>query len=402
MGERGVRECILRTHHASLITYNGIKSMAHSYTPGLTVTEQAVVRRRRMLSLPGTVLVTTGETVRANQAVARAELPGKVYPLNLANQLGVAPDEINEYLIKKAGDPVQKDEILAENKPLINWFKTEILSPVTGVVESVSTITGQVLLREPPRVLELLGYVDGLIVEVIPQQGVVVETNCSLVQGIFGIGGETWGEIVIAVTSPDEVLTPRHFTEDMKSKIVVGGSFISSDALACAKEVGVAGLVIGGIHDKDLRALLGYDLGVAITGTEQVGFTLILTEGFGTIPMAGKTFTLLSAHAGQQASISGATQIRAGVIRPEIIIPKSGESGDHGVATAPQREGIRIGDQVRVIRDPLFGKIGEVASLPSDLQKIPTESDVRVMEVRFVDGRRAMIPRTNIELIEGA
>ena len=54
--------------------------MAHSYTPGLTVTEQAVVRRRRMLSLPGTVLVTTGETVRANQAVARAELPGKVYP----------------------------------------------------------------------------------------------------------------------------------------------------------------------------------------------------------------------------------------------------------------------------------------------------------------------------------
>ena len=375
--------------------------MPHSYTPGLTVTEQAVVRRRRMLSLPGSVLVTSGETVRANQAVARAELPGKVYPLNLANQLSVAPDEIHDYLVKKVGDSVQKDEILAKNKPLMKWFKTEILSPITGVVESVSPVTGQMLLREPPRVFELLGYVDGRIVEVIPQQGVVVETNCSLVQGIFGIGGETWGEIVIAVTSPDEVLTPRHLTADMKGKVVVGGSFISSDALARAKEVGVAGLVIGGIHDKDLRALLGYDLGVAITGTEQVGFTLILTEGFGAIPMAGKTFTLLSAHAGQPASISGATQIRAGVIRPEIIIPK-GASGDHGAATVPQREGIRIGDQVRIIRDPLFGKIGEVASLPSDLQKIPTESEVRVMEVRFADSSTAMIPRANIELIEGA
>jgi len=375
--------------------------MAHSYTPGLTVTEQTTVRRRRLLSLPGTVLVTAGEAVRANQAVARAELPGKVYPLNLANQLGVAPDEVHEYLIKKAGDPVQKDEILAENKPLIKWFKTEVLSPITGVVESVSTVTGQVLLREPPRVLELLGYVDGRIVEVIPEQGVVVETDCSLVQGIFGIGGETRGEIAIGVTSPDEVLTPRHLTADMKGKVVVGGSFISSDALARAKEVGVVGLVIGGIHDKDLRALLGYDLGVAITGTEQVGFTLILTEGFGTIPMAGKTFNLLSAHAGQQASISGATQIRAGVIRPEIIIP-TGTSGAHGVAAVSEREGIRIGDQVRVIREPLFGKIGEVASLPSDLQKIPTESEVRVMEVRFSDGSRAMIPRTNIELIEGS
>jgi biotin carboxyl carrier protein len=377
--------------------------MAHSYTPGLTVTEQTVVRRRRMLSLPGNVLVTAGETVRANQAVARAELPGKVYPLNLANQLSVAPDEIHDYLIKKVGEQVQKDEILAENKPLMKWFKTEIRSPITGVVESVSPVTGQVLLREPPRVLELLGYVDGRIVEVIPQQGVVVETDCSLVQGIFGIGGETRGEIVMAVTSPDEALAPRHFTADMKGKIVVGGSFISSDALARAKEVGVAGVVIGGIHDKDLRALLGYDLGVAITGTEQVGFTLILTEGFGSIPMAGKTFAVLSAHAGQQASISGATQIRAGVIRPEIIIPKdAGASVASGAAAVPEREGIRIGDQVRIIRDPLFGKLGEVASLPSELQKIPTESDVRVMGVRFADGSTAMIPRANIELIEGA
>jgi hypothetical protein len=377
--------------------------MAHSYTPGLTITEHTTVRRRRMLSLPGTVLVVSGEMVRANQAVARAELPGKVYPLNLANQLGVAPDEIHEYLIKKAGDPVRKDEILAENKPFIKWMKTEVRSPVTGVVESVSPVTGQVLLREPPRVLELLGYVDGRIIEVIPQQGVVVETDCSLVQGIFGIGGETAGEIVIAVASPDEALTPAHFTADMKAKVVVGGSFISSEALARAKEVGVACVVIGGIHDKDLRALLGYDLGVAITGTEQVGFTLILTEGFGSIPMAGKTFALLSAHAGQQASISGATQIRAGVIRPEIIIPKQADAaGDHGIAAMPQREGIRIGDQVRIIRDPMFGKIGEVASLPADLQKIPTESEVRVMEVRFADGSKAVIPRTNIELIEGA
>ncbi len=377
--------------------------MAHSYTPGLTVTEQALVRRRRMLSLPGTVLVAAGETVRANQAVARAELPGKVYPLNLANQLGVAPDEIQEYLIKKAGDRVQKDEILAENKPLVKWFKTEVRSPISGVVESISPVTGQVLLREPPRVLELLGYVDGRILEVIPQQGVVVETDCSLVQGIFGIGGETRGEIVIAVSSPDEALTPRHLTADMKGKVVVGGSFASSDALSRAKEVGVAGVVIGGIHDKDLRALLGYDLGVAITGTEQVGFTLILTEGFGSIPMAGKTFALLSAHAGQPASISGATQIRAGVIRPEIIIPKSaGAPVAHSAVTAPEREGIRIGDQVRIIRDPLFGKIGEVAGLPPELQKIPTESEVRVMEVRFADGSRTMIPRANIELIEGA
>ena len=374
--------------------------MAHSYTPGLTVSERTTIQRKRLLPLPGAVLVTVGRTVRADTPVARAELPGKVLALNLANQLGVAPGEIHDYLIKKEGDPIQKDEIIAENKPFIKWFKTEISAPITGTIESISPITGQVLFREAPKVLDVLAYVDGIVVEVHAQQGVTIETSCSLVQGIFGIGGETHGEIVMGVTGSDQTLVPEHLTPAMRGKVVVGGAFLSAETMARAKQIGVAALVIGGIHDKDLRALLGYDLGVAITGTEQVGFTLILTEGFGTIPMAAKTFRLLAAHAGQKASVSGATQIRAGVIRPEIIVPQA--TSPMAKVSASQREGIRIGDPVRIIRDPLFGVIGEVSRLPSELQKIPTESDVRVLEVRFGDGRTAVIPRANIELIESA
>ncbi|MBS0150638.1 MAG: hypothetical protein JSR31_06820 [Nitrospira sp.] len=374
--------------------------MAHSYTPGLTVTDRTVIHRRRMLPLPGKVLVAVGDRVRSDQVVARAELPGKVFPINLANQLSVTPGEMKGYLTKREGDVVTKDEILAENQPLIKWFKTEIRSPVSGTIESISSVTGQVLLREPPRVLELLAYVDGMITETIPEQGVVVETTCSLVQGIFGIGGETSGDIVMTVTAPDEPLTPTHLTSAMKGKVVVGGSFLSAETMKHAKVIGVAGVVIGGIHDEDLRALLGYDLGVAITGTEQVGFTLILTEGFGTIPMAANTFKLLSAHAGKKASISGATQIRAGVIRPEIIVPQ-GEA-QAKTTSRSQREGISLGDPVRIIRDPMFGRIGEVSALPSELTKIATESEVRVLEVTFADGKTVVIPRTNIEVIEGA
>ncbi|MCP9449289.1 MAG: hypothetical protein NNA21_04400 [Nitrospira sp.] len=376
--------------------------MAHSYTPGLTVTDQTVVRRVRQLPLQGTVSVKEGDLVLATQSVARAELPGKVYPLNLANQLGAAPNEIKDYLVKREGETVHKDEVLAENKPFFKWLKTEIRSPITGTVESISTVTGQVLLREPPRVLDLLAYVDGRVVEVRPQQGVTVECVCSLVQGIFGVGGEAYGQIVMAVDAPDRPLTPDRLTAGMKGKVVVGGSFLPAETMAKAKEIGIAGLVVGGIHDQDLRALLGYDLGVAITGSEQVGFTLILTEGFGAIPMAAKTFAVLSSHAGAPASISGATQIRAGVIRPEIIIPlKEGrQAGPRSVHVT--REGIQPGDLVRIIRDPLFGKIGRVAALPSELRKIPTESEVRVLEVRFDDGATVVVPRANIEVIEGA
>ena len=379
--------------------------MGHSYTPGLTVTERTVIRKRRLLPIPGTVLVQNGDRVGSETVVARTELPGKVHPLNVANLLGAAPDEINEYLIKKAGEKVQRDEVVAENKPLIKWFKTEVRSPIDGTLESASTVTGQVLLREPPRSLDLLGYIDGRVVEVHPHQGVTVEATCTLIQGIFGIGGETWGELTMAASSPDEALAPSQLVPSMKGKIVVGGAFLGAETMKRAREVGVAALVIGGIHDKDLRELLGYDLGVAITGTERVGFTLVITEGFGTIPMASKTFTLLKAHVGQKASISGATQIRAGVIRPEIIISRADQTvapqSAPGDANAEGPTGLKIGDQVRIIRDPQFGRLGQVVGLPPELTKIETESEVRVLQVKFSDNAVVTIPRANVEIIEG-
>lgn len=376
--------------------------MAHSYTPGLTVTADATIRRRRILPLAGTVLVKPGDRVHARQVVAQTSLPGKVYPVNVANQLGIAQDEIPHFVTKRVGDAVERDEVIAENKPLFRWLRTEVTAPIRGTVDSISPLTGQVLVREPPLVLDLVAYVDGVIAEIHGREGVTVETSCALVQGIFGVGGETWGPVALAVSSPDEPLQPQRLTPEMRGCVVVGGAFLSYDAMMRAKELGVHALVVGGVHDQDVRALLGYDLGVAITGTERVGFTLVLTEGFGHIPMADRTFSLLRSQVGRSASVSGATQIRAGVIRPEILIPHAA-SGVDGEAPAQVAEGhgLRIGDQIRVIRDPWFGKIGEVAELPSEARAIATESLARVLVVAFRDGSRAVVPRTNVEVIEG-
>jgi hypothetical protein len=376
--------------------------MAHTYTPGLTVSPRAVISKKRLLPIPGIVLVHPGDTVTSDQVVARAELPGKVHVVNVVNQLGILPEEIHEFMVKREGDPVEKGQVLAENKPLMKWFKTTVTSPTSGSIETVSAATGQVLLREPPRRLDLYGYLDGTIVEVIAGQGVRLESTCAFVQGIFGVGGEAWGSLALAAGTPEDALEPERITPEHAGKIVVGGEFVGIAGLHRAKAVGVKGIVVGGMHDKDLRALLGYDLGVAITGTENIGFTLILTEGFGRIPMAYKTFELLRLLNGRKASISGATQIRAGVIRPEIVVPLvrgEAEPAERNMA-AELRGGAKIGDLVRVIREPFFGRIGEVVSLPADLVRIPTESQVRVMGIKFTDGSQATVPRANIELIE--
>jgi hypothetical protein len=376
--------------------------MAHSYTPGLRVTPNTIIRKRRVLPIPGEVTVKKNDQVSASTEVARTALPGKVYPVNIANKLSITPSEITSYLLKHEGGSVTKDEPLAENKPFIKWFKAQVRSPISGQIESISHVTGQLFLREPPETIRLAAYIDGMVVEVTPRQGVVVESQCSFIQGIFGIGGETEGSVALVVKSPDEILTAAHLHPEHRGHIVIGGALAHKDAFNRARELGVHALVVGGVHDHDLKDLLGYDLGVAITGTEKIGFTLIITEGFGAIPMAKRTFELLTSKAGQRASCSGATQIRAGVIRPEVIIPiENGQQIiDSGQRAAVSEGGIRMGDAVRIIREPYFGVIARVKDLPAELQQIPTESHVRVLVATLPDGHEVTIPRANVEMIE--
>jgi hypothetical protein len=300
--------------------------MAHAYTPGLKVTRKTVLRKERRLPLPGEVVVKVGDKVSAETVVAKTELPGNVQPINVAGLLSIPPQEINSVMIKKVNDPVKKGEPIAESKSFFGLFKNTVTSPVDGYIESISNITGQVILREPPIPITVNAYIDGTVVEVIPNEGVVVETTASFIQGIFGIGGETIGEILVVAKSPDEELTKEKITPEMKGKILIGGSYVTSEALKEAVKCGVKGVVVGAIDDKNLKDFLGYDIGVAITGNEQKGITLMITEGFGKLPMAKRTFELFLELNGKKASMNGATQIRAGVIRPEVIVAIPGRT----------------------------------------------------------------------------
>jgi hypothetical protein len=304
-------------------------------------------------------------------------------------------------MLKNVGDPVAEGEIVARSSTLFGLFKSTVKAPVTGSLESVSNVTGQVLVREPPIPVEVEAYVDGTVVEIRPEEGVVVETNGSFIQGIFGIGGETSGEIEVVASTPDEVLDASSIGPEHEGKVVVGGSMVTSAALEKAVSCGVRGVVAGGIDDATIKEFLGYDIGVAITGTEEKGVTVVITEGFGKIHMADATFELLKARSGLQASINGATQIRAGVIRPEVVVPLVDRKAEGGPVASVVAGGLEPGTRVRIIREPHFGTLGTVADLPSPLQKLPSEAMVRVLTVDLDEtGERHTLPRANVEIIE--
>lgn len=371
--------------------------MGTAYTPGLKITANTLVRKTRRLPLKGEVLVGIGDAVEFDTVVARTKIPGAMQTAKVAHELGIEPGEVEAALLVKVGDRVEAGQTIASIKSFFGLFKSECKAPISGTVELISPVTGHVGIRENPDPIEIRAYVHGRVAEVIPQEGVVVETHGALVQGIFGIGGERQGEIQVVASSPDDPLEESAITEAHRGKVIVGGSIISAAALRKAAACGVAGVVVGGVVDRDLVDLLGYDIGVAITGQEQVGFTLILTEGFGRIRMADRTFRLLKSLEGRLASINGATQIRAGVIRPEIVVSSSETIAEE--ASASQE--LTSGTHIRMIREPYFGLLGSVVSLPSELQLIESGAKVRVLEARLEDGRTVTVPRANVEIIQG-
>lgn len=397
--------------------------MAHAYTPGLRVAAHASVLRVRRLPLRGDVLARAGQAVRAEEVVARTELPGNVHTVKVASLLGIPPDDIREAMLKQEGDRVAKDDVIAQAKSFFGVFSSRCAAPIAGTIEAVSAVTGQAILREAPIPVEVDAYVDGIVEEVLPGEGVVVRAEGAFVQGIFGIGGEACGAIRMACAAPRDALTEERIAGDVAGKIVVGGSIVTHGALAKAAAAHARAVVAGGISATDLARFIGYDIGVAITGHEEKGITLIITEGFGELAMAERTFALLARCEGMRASVNGATQIRAGVMRPEIIVPgapaaagserdrepaggKARGAGDpHNGGAARGDEGapsggIRVGSAVRTIREPWFGRLGVVTALPHELREIATEARVRVITVRLDDGAEITLPRANVEMVE--
>ena len=373
--------------------------MAHAYTPGLKVLHHTKVEKNRRLPIKGEITKQVGDLLKPEDVVAKTDLPGNVQMLKVANVLNIGPTDVPDVMLVGEGDKVNKGQMIAETEGLFGFFKSNVKSPIDGTVESISDVTGQIVMREAPIPVEVDAYMSGTVKEIIPDEGVIVEADAAFIQGIFGIGGESRGTMDILVNNRKQELTMDLLNESHKGKIVVGGSFVNIETYKKALSLQIAGIVVGGFNYYDLEEILGYTLGVAITGSEDLVTSLIVTEGFGNIRMGSRTFNLLNKENGKFVSINGATQIRAGVIRPEIVIPLEEKEIPETSVHKSDNSGISEGSLVRIIRAPYFGKMGEVVSLPPELQQMESETMVRVAEVK-IDSGVLNIPRANLEMVE--
>ena len=354
------------------------------YYPSVTQTiPLTVIKRERLLPVRGEVLANMGARVEPLDVVARASLGGELHVVDVGKTLSVKSEDLDKYLLKAVRDTVEEGEAIAAKGGGLIPLRRVCRSPVAGRIVAIGN--GQVVLESRVETSELHAHFRGTVVSVMPSLGVVIETVGAVVQGVWGAGGEAQGVLKMLAEDPKEKLVAEAIDVGCHGSIIVGGSSVDEEALEQAEQMQVRGIVVGSIGaDWRERA-------------SDLPFPVIATEGMGQVPMASVVFELLRSNVGREASISGVTRLRWGTVRPEIIIPLH----ERGATPPPQQLGgaLEVGDQVRVIRQPHLGSVGQVVSLPSQPRAVDSGARLRGAEVELEEKGRVFVPYANLELI---
>lgn len=308
--------------------------------------------------------------------------------VNVSRRLDVPARQIRTFLRYREGDEVRQGAALAAAPGDFGGMEI-CYAPVSGIIQQVCTNSGVVRILRPHRPSVVEAYLSGVVSRIIPEQGAVIRTEAAHVQGTFGVGFETHGKLLVLVRSPGDTLSSSEIDENCRGAVMVSGAWLSYETMQRALELGVRGLVTGGVDYLDIVRLAGSAAGVGITGQEDLAMTVMVAEGFGRMPMNPSTFQLLQAYQGRVVSLNGATQVRAGVIRPELVIPL--EAGDQPKASAGQK-------RARIIGGPYRGRWGRVIGRLPEL-KLENEMKAPGVRVELSGGEIVTVSEPNLEII---
>lgn len=369
--------------------------MASILTPSLAVRMHHRLIKIRELPIKGEITVVIDQVVKPETVIGRAELPGFLSVLRVSEALECSPDIAMKQLHQRGlvvGQCIKEGQLVASVTGLFGMFKREFKSPVTGVVEYIAEQYGHVGIRGVPEGVTLEAFVGGKVVSIDPGKSVTLAAEGAYLQGAFGVGGERRGVVKPLDVPPQQIAAAEAVPDQCSGAILYGGAAVTIEALRLAESRGAVGVVTGAISDVVLREYVGHEIGVAVTGDEKVAMTLMVTEGFGRIPISEAVLKVLRSCEGASAGISGVTQVRAGAVRPEFICERP------GVDTAERQAVLAVGSRVRLIRVPYFGMFGEVVDLPHKLHDLATGAKARVARVRLDSSEVVIVPRANIEL----
>ncbi|MDP8322562.1 MAG: glutamate mutase L [Candidatus Stygibacter australis] len=265
-----------------------------------------------------------------------SEKPVKV---KISDRLGIKPKHVKGYLKIREGDFVYTGDLLAAcridranktqtmmadkmsadkmadpvDRRADSGTYNSILAPATGSVTNIDLKKGTITIHYTKTPLRHYAGVTGEISNILPEREVDIKYSGYKIQGIVGFGSQAMGTLQY-YENISQVKEPEGNT------ILVIQEQIDLEGLKKIAELGYKGLIAPSIHYRQLTAFTGEDIGVALTGNEHIPFPIVITQGFGNFTLPEEYCQFFQQKIGSHIFIDGHTQIRAGVIRPQIII----------------------------------------------------------------------------------
>jgi hypothetical protein len=269
---------------------------------------------RRISPVDGTI--DRISTASGHFIIVEEETDLRARRVNVAKELGLEKSELSRYMKKKVGQIVEKGGTIAE-LPLLAGFRLKrCKSPIYAEIKSIDLDTGEVVLQRPHERIELKAGLPGLVEEVILGKGAIIKTKGRRIEGAIGFGKETFGKLTC--------LQGKDSTAE--GKIVVGKKPITGQEIQALKEKGAKGAVFSELNVEDIEPLFEEEVYSGVTGKVDRGIVLLLLDGFGDQPMKEDDWAFFRSLEGAPAYLSGMTQIRAGVVRPELIVSSNLQS----------------------------------------------------------------------------
>jgi hypothetical protein len=337
------------------------------------------VLHRVRLPVGASVLVDVGHSVEPAEVLATRRRPSGGVSVPVASRLRRSAVDAAELLAIRPGTVLDAGDRIAHD-----GHGREVVAPQACLFLAYDLDDGSALVAPLGATEPILGHVRGEVIAV-SADAIEIRVAGALVAGIGGSGKAVHGELRMAVNEPGEELRAGAIDVGSTGRILVGGSRASAEALTRARAMGVAGIVVGGVLDKELRDFETTQRRRREVGGVRGDLTIVVLEGFGKVGIDAELFAWFRSHEGRVASIFGESA--------RVYVYEAGPPPARRVLPRP-------GDRVIALRRPFAGVGGELLSVLDQPQAGAAGVVARSALVRFEDGRTAVVPLANLEATE--
>jgi len=338
----------------------------------------SVVHRVR-LPVGAEPMVEVGHTVEPVEVLATRRAPRGGLSIPVALPLRRSAAAAETHLVARPGARLDAGAVLADDGAGRQVRVSEACLFLGYDLDDGSAMVAPLSGSEP-----VLGHVRGEVVSV-EADAIELRVAGALLIGVGGSGNAVHGELRLAVHEPGDELRASAIDVGATGRIVVGGSRASAETLTRARAMGVAGIVLGGVLDKELRDFEATQQRRREIGGVRGDFAVLLLEGYGKVGFDPGLFEWFRAHDGRLASLFGE--------EARLYVYEAGPPPARRVLPRP-------GDRVIAHRRPNAGLGGTLLRVLDRLHAAESGVVGRAGLVRFEDGRTAMVPMANLEATE--